>query len=173
MKINLEPRRLPSKINQKLKAEHGKPASVIALVIATLSVALLASALITTARAEDWPQFRGPNGSGVSAATIAIPEEFGPAKNVIWKTPLPFGHSSPVLTKDRIFVTAYSKQQTADSKQPVANSAQQPANSRDEAKEREKEKNNYKLLVICHTVRLEKNFGNVKCRARAPVACRT
>jgi hypothetical protein len=32
--------------------------------------------------------------------------EFGPAKNVIWKTSLPAGHSSPVLTADRIFVTA-------------------------------------------------------------------
>ena len=32
--------------------------------------------------------------------------EFGPDKNVIWKTELPFGHSSPALTRDRVFVTA-------------------------------------------------------------------
>src|SRR5687768_10868732 len=70
-----------------------------------LCIGVLAS---TTALAEDWPMFRGPNGSGVSAST-GIPEEFGPGKNVVWKTALPPGHSSPVLTKDRIFVTAHSE----------------------------------------------------------------
>lgn len=57
--------------------------------------------------AADWPQFRGPNSSGVSDATN-LPVEFGPSRNVIWKTELPSGHSSPVLSADRIFVTAYN-----------------------------------------------------------------
>ena len=56
--------------------------------------------------AADWPQFRGPNGLGV-ADTTGLPQVFGPDKNVIWKTALPPGHSSPALTEDRIFVTAY------------------------------------------------------------------
>ena len=56
--------------------------------------------------AADWPQFRGPNAFGVSDTT-GLPSEFGPAKNVIWKTALPPGHSSPVLTANRIFLTAY------------------------------------------------------------------
>lgn len=56
--------------------------------------------------AEDWLQFRGANSQGVSANTN-LPVEFGPQKNVLWKTPLPPGHSSPVLAGDRIFVTAY------------------------------------------------------------------
>jgi outer membrane protein assembly factor BamB len=60
--------------------------------------------------AQNWDQFRGPNGEGVSAAT-GLPSEFGPQKNVAWKTELPPGHSSPVLTRDRIFVTAHSKEQ--------------------------------------------------------------
>lgn len=68
---------------------------------------------------EDWTQFRGPNGTGVSSTT-GLPQEFGPGKNVVWKTELPPGHSSPVLTSDRIFVTAHTK-----------------------------EKENHKLLVIC------------------------
>jgi outer membrane protein assembly factor BamB len=58
--------------------------------------------------ASDWPQFRGANASGVSAAT-GLPVEFGPSKNVVWKTALPPGHSSPVLSADRIFVTAYDE----------------------------------------------------------------
>jgi outer membrane protein assembly factor BamB len=77
-----------------------------------MALLLLASAialgLSTTAIAEDWPQFRGPNGSGVSTST-GLPIEFGPDKNVVWKTVLPPGHSSPVLTRDRIFVTAHSE----------------------------------------------------------------
>ena len=66
--------------------------------------ALFAFALIGSLRAADWPRFRGPNGSGV-AETSGLPEKFGPASNVVWKTALPLGHSSPVLSGDRIFVT--------------------------------------------------------------------
>jgi len=67
---------------------------------------LLALTLATFISGEEWSQFRGPNGTGVSATT-GLPETFGPAKNVLWKTALPAGHSSPVLTNDRIFVTAH------------------------------------------------------------------
>ena len=73
-----------------------------------LMAAMVASTYLRTAFAEDWSQFRGPNGSGVSV-TSNLPVEFGPGKNMIWKTDLPPGHSSPVLTADRIFLTAYSK----------------------------------------------------------------
>ena len=66
-----------------------------ALLIAPL-VAVLAVSAATGAAAEDWPQFRGLNGSGVSVST-GLPEVFGPEKNLVWKTPLPPGHSSPVL----------------------------------------------------------------------------
>jgi outer membrane protein assembly factor BamB len=67
-----------------------------------LAFFLTASALL----ASDWLQFRGPNSAGVSTSTN-LPVEFGPSKNVVWKTPLPPGHSSPVLAGDRIFVTAF------------------------------------------------------------------
>jgi outer membrane protein assembly factor BamB len=114
------------------------------------------------AAAEEWSQFRGPNGSGVSATT-GLPEEFGPAKNVVWKTALPAGHSSPVLTKDRIFVTAYekSKQQTANSKQQ-SGANQLYAHSREQASPIEKE--NYKLLVIC----LDRQTGKLLWQREVP-----
>jgi outer membrane protein assembly factor BamB len=54
----------------------------------------------------DWPQFRGPDGSGLCPSCGRLPTEFGPHKNVIWKTDLPAGKSSPVLAGDRIFLTA-------------------------------------------------------------------
>lgn len=58
--------------------------------------------------AADWPMFRGPNASGVSSET-GLPVEFGPAKNVLWKTLLPPGHSSPSLAGDKIFLTAHER----------------------------------------------------------------
>ncbi len=58
----------------------------------------------------DWSRFRGPNGSGVSA-TKGLPAEFGPDKNVIWKTPLPQGFSSPVIHGNRIFLTGRRDEQ--------------------------------------------------------------
>jgi len=68
-----------------------------------LSWALLVSTLMPMA--EDWPRFRGPNGTGVSATT-GLPVEFGPAKNMLWKTAVPFARSSPVLAGGRVFLTA-------------------------------------------------------------------
>ncbi len=55
---------------------------------------------------ESWPQFRGRNASGVSES-VGLPEEFGPAKNVVWRTPVPPGHSSPVFSRNHIFLTAH------------------------------------------------------------------
>jgi outer membrane protein assembly factor BamB len=55
--------------------------------------------------AEEWSRFRGPNGSGVADAG-PLPLRFGPGENLVWKTPLPPGHSSPVLTEDGVFLTA-------------------------------------------------------------------
>jgi outer membrane protein assembly factor BamB len=54
---------------------------------------------------DDWGRFRGPNGSGV-VDTRPLPDRFGPTTNVIWKTELPAGHSSPILSEGRIFLTA-------------------------------------------------------------------
>ena len=76
-----------------------------AYAIATAFVLLLAGVAADTPDPEGWSRFRGPNGSGVSTST-RLPAEFGPTTNVVWKTELPFGHSSPALTRERIFLTA-------------------------------------------------------------------
>jgi outer membrane protein assembly factor BamB len=52
----------------------------------------------------DWSRFRGPNGTGISAATN-VPLEFGPDRNLQWRLELPVGYSSPILWKDRIYLT--------------------------------------------------------------------
>ena len=56
--------------------------------------------------AADWTQFRGPNGAGVSPSKD-LPEHFDSQKNIVWRVALPPGHSSPVLTADHIFITAF------------------------------------------------------------------
>ncbi len=66
-----------------------------------LSLTLAALPLLFSA---EWTQFRGPNGAGNSPET-GLPVEFGPNQNVVWKTALPRGNSSPALTADRIFLT--------------------------------------------------------------------
>src|SRR5215510_15783519 len=53
-----------------------------------------------------WPQFRGPNCSGVSE-TARPPSAFGPGTNQLWKVAVPGGMSSPVVWKDRIFLTTF------------------------------------------------------------------
>jgi outer membrane protein assembly factor BamB len=52
-----------------------------------------------------WNRFRGPNGTGVSVDS-RIPTEFGADKNLLWKTEIPRGYSSPVLENGKIFLTA-------------------------------------------------------------------
>jgi outer membrane protein assembly factor BamB len=61
---------------------------------------------ISCGEAADWPRFRGANGLGV-AESSNLPAKFGPRENVVWKVDLPPGHSSPVLSETRIFLTAY------------------------------------------------------------------
>ena len=55
--------------------------------------------------AEDWPQFRGPDGQGHSGEH-ALPLTWSENENVRWKAPVPgLGWSSPAILGDRIWVT--------------------------------------------------------------------
>lgn len=73
-------------------------------------VCTLLGILIAPARAGDWPQFRGPNASGRPSQELPLPERLGPTENVLWKTALPPGHSSPVIHGDRIYLTGVRDQ---------------------------------------------------------------
>lgn len=73
----------------------------LALVLCSLS--LVAAGL----RAQDWPQFRGPGGQGVSDAR-GLPLEWSESKNITWKVPVPgSGWSSPVVGGGRVWLTTY------------------------------------------------------------------
>ena len=70
------------------------------------SALLLLAAVSLNAAEPSWPQFRGVNCQGLAAEGEKPPVEFGPGKNLKWKTPVPGGVSSPCVWGDRIFLTA-------------------------------------------------------------------
>ncbi len=72
------------------------------------SLLLLHSAHPTRANESNWPGFRGPRSSGLGAEGQNLPVEFGPEQNLLWKTEVPRGHSSPCIWGDKIFITARS-----------------------------------------------------------------
>lgn len=74
------------------------------LLLLVLSIA--PSAVISHARGGDWLQFRGANASGLAVGDGQLPANIGPETHVLWKTPLPPGHSSPVIAGSRIYLTA-------------------------------------------------------------------
>jgi hypothetical protein len=71
-----------------------------------VTIVLLAGAAASGQQGKvNWNQFRGPSGQGVAPAD-RIPVRFGPATNVLWKTAVPAGHSSPIIWDNHIFLTA-------------------------------------------------------------------
>lgn len=73
-----------------------------------VSYFIIATCAVGTANAGEawWPQFRGPNASGISESARP-PAEFGPGTNQLWKVSVPPGMSSPCVWRDWIFLTAF------------------------------------------------------------------
>ena len=73
--------------------------------LAAIGLSLLVSVPVS---AQNWPAFRGPNGSGIAdARPLPVSWDAEKSTNILWKTAVPgLGHSSPVIWGDRIFVTA-------------------------------------------------------------------
>src|SRR5260221_1571169 len=59
------------------------------------------------ASAAEWPQFRGPNSSGIGDGKP--PVEFGPSQNVLWKMAVGSGLSSPIIAKGRVLLTEFDR----------------------------------------------------------------
>ena len=60
----------------------------------------------SAAWAANWPHWRGPAANGVSEES-AVPVEWGPDRNILWKAPLRgFGTSTPIVWGDRVFLTS-------------------------------------------------------------------
>jgi outer membrane protein assembly factor BamB len=67
---------------------------------------LIGLAFLQTARADNWPGFRGPGGQGISPER-GLPVHWSATENVAWKTPIPGeGYSSPIVWGKQLFITS-------------------------------------------------------------------
>ena len=72
--------------------------------VSLIAVCLLAPNPLPS-RAENWPQWRGPDGNGVSRET-KLPIAWTKTSGVVWQCPLPeWGNSTPAIWGNAIFVT--------------------------------------------------------------------
>jgi outer membrane protein assembly factor BamB len=71
----------------------------------TFNILFLLAALPSPARADNWPAWRGPDGTGRCAETD-LPVKWSATENVRWKVKLPGpGNSTPVVWGERVFLT--------------------------------------------------------------------
>ncbi|MEO7649118.1 MAG: PQQ-binding-like beta-propeller repeat protein, partial [Bryobacteraceae bacterium] len=79
---------------------------------------LLAAALMlflarpASTRAEDWPQFRGPNSSGIATAAKPLPVTFSATKNVRWSADVGDGVGAASVAAGRVFVSGMTGSET-------------------------------------------------------------
>ncbi len=75
------------------------------IVVASLVVLLRVGHGGLLPAADEWPQFRGPDANGHSAAT-GLPLTWSETEHVRWKTAIPGnGHSSPVISGNQVWLT--------------------------------------------------------------------
>src|SRR5262245_980737 len=68
---------------------------------------LLAALIAATAFGQNWPQFRGPDASGVAdKQKLPVTWDAAKGRNIAWKSAIPgLAHSSPIVWGNRVFVT--------------------------------------------------------------------
>lgn len=71
-----------------------------------LCAALAAALVLTSARAEDWPHWRGPNFDG-SSLEKGLPDNFSKTENIKWTAILPGpSAATPIIWGDTVFVSS-------------------------------------------------------------------
>lgn len=96
-------------IDRSCRCDHrrsGFPPAALTLVLFALA------ALATPSRADDWPQFRGPNSSGVSTTTKPLPVTFSNTENVRWSASVGEGVGGAVVAAGRVFVSGMTAKET-------------------------------------------------------------
>jgi outer membrane protein assembly factor BamB len=74
-----------------------------------LATMLAVGAFGVVCLAADWPSWRGATGDGVCTETN-VPVKWSADENIAWKTAIPGkGHSSPIVSAGRVFVTSAGK----------------------------------------------------------------
>ncbi len=69
------------------------------------AIAFASLILLSSGEEPQWSGFRGNNGTGVSTSK-GLPEALDPETNLIWRTEVPTGYSSPSIAGKSLFLTA-------------------------------------------------------------------
>lgn len=69
-------------------------------------------AIATRVQADDWPQFRGPNCTGISTTDKPLPVKFSSTENVAWSADVGDGVGGAVVADGRIFVSGMTGKET-------------------------------------------------------------
>ena len=79
---------------------------VMALLLTT-GLALARTFQVAAADSDEWPQWRGPNMTGLATSEDPrLPDRWSTTENVAWKAPIPGqGWSSPIVWGNVVFVT--------------------------------------------------------------------
>jgi outer membrane protein assembly factor BamB len=71
-----------------------------------VATAFVVLSLNAAARADNWPQWRGPENDGI-CKEANLPTEWAAGKNLAWKLPLPGpSGATPAVWGDHIFLTS-------------------------------------------------------------------
>jgi outer membrane protein assembly factor BamB len=93
---------------------------VVALGAAAFAAGLSMTAAAAPRPSYNWPQWRGPEGQGISAERD-LPWQWTASENVAWKTAIPGrGHSSPIVWGGRVFLTTAIEGEVVPGEKAVA-----------------------------------------------------
>ena len=94
--------------------KHITPSRAGAALLVAVAAAVAGSAPIT-GQSRHWPQWRGPDMSGVVADQPGLPERWSASENVAWKVRVPgLGWSSPIVWGNDVFVTSVVASQAGE-----------------------------------------------------------
>ena len=94
-------------VRRRLNAPHTFSVRLFMAIAAGVVLAMPPAPL----SAGDWPQFRGPNASGIAASGFSLPTTFSHEDKVLWSVDLGDGVAAPVIVGGRLYVTALAGEQ--------------------------------------------------------------
>jgi len=92
-------------MHSRLASQFLKTTSFLAF-----TTALCFSVKASAAKTVNWPQFRGPEASGVSEDAAPVTWDVESGENVRWQTPIPgLGHACPIVWQEHIYIATAVK----------------------------------------------------------------
>ncbi|GAB6187367.1 PQQ-binding-like beta-propeller repeat protein [Thermopirellula anaerolimosa] len=86
------------RVSTHLVRPNASPVLITAIVVAWVC-------LVFPVRADDWPQWRGPNRDGTWNETGIVERFSGNSLKIRWRAPISGGYSGPTVADGRVFVT--------------------------------------------------------------------